>query len=238
MEERDILEKLIEFGMTRQEASIYVCLYKKGELTGYEVAKQTGISRSNVYGGLSELVDIGAAYRIEGSSNKYVAVAVEEFCENKIRTLIKEKEYLVKNMPVMATPSDGYITIEGAANIRNKMIAMLEEAGQRIYLSAPGDFIKEMREELETVLNRRIKLVLITDEDVGMENVLQYLTDKKERQIRLIIDSIYVLTGDVEGGKTDTCLYSGQKNFVNVFKEALRNEIKLIELTKGEKNHE
>ena len=28
--------------------------------------------------------------------------------------------------------------------------------------------------------------------------------------------------------------YCGQKNFVNVFKESLRNEIKLIELSKGE----
>ena len=85
---------------------------------------------------------------------------------------------------------------------------------------------------------RKRKLVLITDRDAGMEGVLQYLTERKEMQIRLIIDSVYVLTGDIGGAKSDTCLYSGQKNFVNVFKEALRNEIKLIELTKGEKDDE
>lgn len=234
MDETEILEKLITFGMTRQEACIYICLYKNGELTGYEVAKQTGISRSNVYSGLSELVEIGAAYLLEGSPNKYTAVSVEEFCDNKIRNLMKQKEFLIKNMPVMAAPSEGYITIEGAVNIRNKIIAMLKGASKRIYLSAPEAFIEEIRQELEGAVGRNIKLVLITDKDAGIKDVMQYLTDKKERQIRLIIDSVYVLTGDIEGGRTDTCLYSGQKNFVNVFKEALRNEIKLIELTKGE----
>ena len=34
------------------------------------------------------------------------------------------------------------------------------------------------------------------------------------------------------GSPADTCLYCGQKNFVNVFKESLKNEIKLIELQK------
>lgn len=238
MDETGILNKLMEFGMTRQEAGIYLCLYKNGELTGYEVSKQTGISRSNVYGSLAELAGMGAACLMEGSVSKYAAVPVEEFCENKIRMLKREKEYLIKNMPVMKEVSEGYITIEGAGNIRNKIITMLEKAGQRIYLSAPESFIAGIKEELETAAAREIKLVLITDRDTGIKENRQYLTDKKENQIRLIIDSVYVLTGDIEGKKSDTCLYSGQKNFVNVFKEALRNEIKLIELTKGEKNGE
>lgn len=62
MEENLILDKLVQFGLTRQEANIYLCLYQNGELTGYEVAKMTGISRSNVYGGLSDLTDKGAAF--------------------------------------------------------------------------------------------------------------------------------------------------------------------------------
>ena len=144
----------------------------------------------------------------------------------------------MENMPAADEPLDGYITIEGASNIRNKIITMLEKAQQRIYLSAPGDFLMSIRKELEAVAERKIKLVFITDKDTGIEPTFLYLTDKKEKQIRLIIDSVYVLTGDIAGGKTDTCLYSGQRNFVSVFKEALRNEIKLIELTKGENRNE
>ncbi len=238
MDEAYILEKLVGFGMTRQEASMYLCLYRKGGLTGYEVSKQTGISRSNVYGGLSGLVEMGAAYLMEGNPSKYTAVPVDEFCNSKIRAMIKAKEFLTVNMPAAADSPDGYITIEGASNIRNKILAMLEKAEYRIYLSAPGIFLKGIQEELEETAKRNIKLVLITDSVIEIENVLLHVTEKKGMQIRLIIDSMYVLTGDIEGKKTDTCLYSGQKNFVNVFKEALRNEIKLIEISKGENGNE
>ena len=61
-----------------------------------------------------------------------------------------------------------------------------------------------------------------------------YQTDKRDGQLRLIVDSSYVLTGEMTGNVTDSCLYCGQKNFVDVFKESLRNEIKLIQLTKGD----
>ena len=80
MEEAAIIEQLTLFGLSRQEAAIYLCLLKNEELTGYEVAKLTGISRSNVYNGLASLVEHGAAYVIEGTSSKYLAVALSGIC--------------------------------------------------------------------------------------------------------------------------------------------------------------
>ena len=44
-------------------------------------------------------------------------------------------------------------------------------------------------------------------------------------QIGVITDSRYVLTGEYGEGSINTCLYSGQKNFVELYKSALSNEI-------------
>lgn len=231
MDESTIVEKLLEFGLTRQEAVIYVCLFKSGDLTGYEVAKQTGISRSNVYSALAGLAEKGAAYLLEGNASKYTPVMIEEFCDNKLRNLEKQKEYLLKNIPQMKTSKEGYITIEGYRHICDKMYHMLKASEQRIYLSAPAYFITQWKKELAELVNREIKVVLITDENPGIDGSFFYLSGKKEEQLRLIIDSEYVLTGEITGKESDACLYCGQRNFVNVFKEALRNEIRLIELT-------
>lgn len=57
VDESAILDRLVLFGLTRQEAAVYLCLYQQGELNGYEAAKYTGISRSNVYSALSALTD-------------------------------------------------------------------------------------------------------------------------------------------------------------------------------------
>ena len=93
----------------------------------------------------------------------------------------------------------------------------------------------QWQKELRELTEQKIKVVLITDDRVEVKNSIFYLSGKKEEQLRLIIDSEYVLTGEISGRDSDTCLYCGQPNFVNVFKEALRNEIKLIELTREKK---
>ena len=79
------------------------------------------------------------------------------------------------------------------------------------------------------------KVVIITDISPNMSGCNVYLSDSlMENQIRLIVDSKYVLTGDFGESKEDTCLYSGQKNFVSLFKDAMRNEIELIKLRSKE----
>lgn len=242
MEENTILDKLGLFGLTRQEAAIYLCLYRNGELSGYEAAKLTGISRSNVYGGLSGLADKGAVYLEEGSTSKYIAVPIEEFCENKIRSLIREKESLILNIPAMKEKEIGYITITGSRNIWNKIVTMIQEAEKRIYFSASLPVIEQLQDEFAKVLERKIKLVFITDgipdEKSLMKDAICYIGGARGNNIRLIIDSEYALTGELTGKKDDTCLYTGQENFIKVFKEALRNEMKLIELTEGENRNE
>ena len=98
----------------------------------------------------------------------------------------------------------------------------------------------------------RKKVVLISEdnrepfpEDAELKaGIIEYLVPEHFRepkeeeqqmdQIRLIMDSEYILTGTVTGKSSDTCLYSGQKNFVRVFKDAMRNEIALIRLKQGE----
>lgn len=243
MDDTQCIEKLMLFGLSRQEAVIYLCLFRNGELTGYEAAKQTGISRSNVYSALAGLVEQGAAYVAGGSASKYTAVSIEEFCENCIRRLNQAKEILLKSMPKPQLFGEGYITIAGPRHIQDKIIHMLKGADKRIYLSAPVQVLKFLFCELTALIEKGIKVVLIADklpegmpeQKEGQAGVIFYRADReamlsRQNQIRLIIDSTHVLTGDVAGNSSDTCLYSDQKNFVNVFKEAMHNEIKLIEM--------
>lgn len=242
MEENTILDKLGLFGLTRQEAAIYLCLYRNGGLSGYEASKLTGISRSNVYSGLSGLADKGAAYLEEGSASKYTAVPVKEFCENKLRSLNREKESLIQNIPAVKEKEIGYLTITGSGNIWNKIITMIEEAEKRIYFSASLPVIEQLGGEFAKALDRRIKLVFITDnmpkKEAFRKDAICYVGGDRGNSVRLIIDSVYALTGELTGKKDDTCLYTGQENFIRVFKEALRNEMKLIELTGGENKNE
>ena len=229
-------EKLLQFGLTRQEANIYLCLLRSKDLSGYEVSKLTGISRSNVYSALASLVEEGAAYLLEGETNKYTAVAIEDFCENRIRRLTALKQELVAQIPQIGDSSAGYITISSHRHIMDKIYNMLEHVAYRVYLSMPTEYLEQFRDHLEQLAADGKKVVLLVSDlpSEAIKGSIVYQTDKQDRQLRLIVDSSYVLTGEMNGNAADSCLYCGQKNFVNVFKDSLRNEIKLIQLTKGD----
>lgn len=241
MEERNLVEHLVAFGLTGQEAQVYLELFRSGTSNGYEIAKCIGISRSNVYKALEGLADKGGAYVTEGNSKKYTPVDIEEFCQNKIRSLDVRKELLIAHLPGEKEENEGYFTINSDENIADKIKNMLNKAKKRVYLSMSARFLEEFQEELERLAVRRMKTVILTsfvkdEKTAAMERSLEekgvkiYHTADKRNQIGLISDSRQVLTGEFGKGKDSTCLYSGQPNFVQVFKNSMKNEIKLLEL--------
>ena len=229
----NLIEGLTNFNLTKQEATLYVLLLKSGQMTGYEAAKQTGISRSNTYTALAGLVDKGAAYVLEeGKVTRYTPVPAAEFCSNKISCL----EEIKKDIPVLNNDPEGYITIKGAQEIINKMRNTVRQAQARIYLSANSRMLELLLPELQDALQRGLKVVVIGDKYFSLPGAICYGTNKQSEQIRLIADSHTVLTGDLQDDEDSTCLYSCKRNLVDLFKEALQNEIALIKLQKGDMN--
>ena len=233
----ELIEGLTHFNLTKQEATLYVLLLKEGYLTGYEAAKQTGISRSNTYTALAGLVDKGAAYVLEeGKVTRYTPVPPEEFCSNKIDRLKEIKDKVLSQLPALKNDAEGYITIKGELEIINKLKNTVRQAEARIYVSANRRVMELLRKELLDALARGLKVVIISDEKFTLPGAICYGTDKQTEQIRLIADSQTVVTGDLEDDENSTCLYSCKRNLVDLFKEALQNEIKLIQIQKGDSN--
>ena len=233
-EEDRFIRYLMDFGLSRQEALVYRELLSGGKQSGYEIAKEAGISRSNAYTTLAALVEKGAAYLVEESAKRYIPVSIEEFCGNRLRRMEGEREWLMENLPYENAGEDGYITVEGETNIRDRMLNLLDRAEERVYLSCSSDCLEQIRPWLERLAVSGKKVVLITDSTVEIPGVTVYVTDPKGSQIGLIADSRYVLTGEYGQWSMNTCLYSGQRKFVTVFKNALANEIELIKIRKGE----
>ena len=227
------VELLTHFGLTQQEARLYWSLFELTEPTGYEAAKATGISRSNAYAALSGLVEKGAACVVEGAAARYTPVPLAEFCGNRIRALQDDARELKKLQPRRRPESDGYVTVAGERHILDKMRNMLRGTEARVYVSMASGLIARILPELRETAARGLKVVVVTDRPPDLPGATVYLAGNKQMQIRMIVDSRCVLTGDLNEGENSTCLYSGKDNLVSLFKEDLKNEIRLIELTQG-----
>lgn len=242
----DNVELLMSFGLTRQEARVYVLLLGEGALSGYEAAKRLGISRSNAYAALAGLVDKGAAYMAEEQSVQYHAVSIKEFCSNKVHYMEELSETLERQIPKQKQEDAKYLTIRGRRHIEDKFRNMLKETKERVYLSVSASVADLFREELLELIEQKKKVVLLTEEDYVLDGAIIYRTSNLQGseeatsgceknvdgQIRLITDSSYALTGELKEEETSACLYSANPNLVRLLKDALANEIKLIEIEK------
>ena len=141
-------------------------------------------------------------------------------------------------MPTEKAYVEGYITIEGAENILNKIKNLLSQVDQRVYISCTRNYLLLLIRELDTLMEERKKVVIITDQPATFHNAKVYFGENRGMQIGIIADSKYVLTGEYGEGSMNTCLYSGQKNFVELYKTALANEIELIKIREGENENE
>lgn len=228
-------DKLMLFGLTRQEASIYRMLCNEASpLTGYEIAKITGISRSNVYSSVAALTEKGAAYVMDGSPVRYSAVTPREFCSNYIAKLSEVSEEIQRELPLAASQTDGYITINGRRRIMETVRSMLHSVEERVYISADEEFIGEIRGELQSMISENIKVVIITPILQNCpEGAIIYSADCGKGQLRIIADGASALTGEISPDDAPcSCLFSSKENLVSVLKESLKNQIELIKLRK------
>jgi sugar-specific transcriptional regulator TrmB len=242
-----IIDSLMTVGLSRHEASLYVLMHREGPLTGYEAAKLSGISRSNAYPALAGLVEKGAANRIDGDTQKYIAVPAGHFCKSKQRQYEQVLRYIEQNMPVPQAAAEPFITVSGEQHILDQIKTLIETSKLRIYLASDQKLIEEVSCELADACDRGLKIVLLTGLDVQadsiralsgrLESITIYLSVRQPGQIRLITDSEQVMTGEISLEGESTCLYSKNRALVTLFKEAMINEISLIEInnSKGSK---
>ncbi len=76
----NLVQQLQELGFSQYEAQAYITLLQHTPLTGYELAKFSGIPRPSIYPVLQKLEERGAILRMEGeNAARYSPVPVDEF---------------------------------------------------------------------------------------------------------------------------------------------------------------
>ncbi len=78
----DPLARLQELGFSEYEARAYIALLQHDLVTGYELAKVSGLPRANIYRVLQKLEERGAVLRVESEdATRYVPLPYEEYLQ-------------------------------------------------------------------------------------------------------------------------------------------------------------
>ncbi len=109
-----LLETLVAFGLTEKEASIYLALYKLGDATAYQIAKESGIKRPTVYVLMDELRKRGLALVIPHYKKRlFVAKDPYEFIQEFQSKMSGNMRNLLTLLPKLSHPGSHTVIFKG-----------------------------------------------------------------------------------------------------------------------------
>lgn len=158
-----LLHHLRNLGFTEMEAKVMVELAGNGSLSGYEVAKRLGVSRSNVYTTLQRLSHQGFLHQISGEPVRYSMIKTEELTQMISGQMRQSITYIENQMPRAEPDHHPFSSVEGNEQVLAVLAQALERSEREIVIDVSHELATLLRSELERAESRGVRLLWSTD---------------------------------------------------------------------------
>jgi sugar-specific transcriptional regulator TrmB len=216
-----VIDQLSRLGFSQPEARAYLALLGKSPSTGYEVAKNSGLSRGQVYETLGRLDGAGAVQR--SLDGKYVAVPFREFAHDKLATVRDAIKEVEQALPQLAeTRGEAALIVYGSANMVLRALEIVHGARRNVFLACFPPELDRLADELVAAKARGVDVNVLSygDCDVAGLDVVQHhgifvvRTGNGGRSFHLVADRQASMMGVVREIEEDTsALWSRNEYF-------------------------
>lgn len=231
-------QKLIEFGLSENEAKIYVSLLEYGkELGGTKIALISRIHRQYIYGALPNLIQLGLVEEVgNGKHKKYKANSPKEIEKIGRRRALKAGD-LAKELNLVSNIGNeqDFEVLQGKKAIQEyeMQYAMRAQAGNEEYIigGATEFFSEVMEDTLEEYLETK------TAKNIGVK----YIGTKDEealyqKYVGLYENQQYHFMEALPKGKTHTVIREDTVSFFSFLTPPLVYVVKSEEIAENYKN--
>ncbi|MBL0385967.1 TrmB family transcriptional regulator [Tumebacillus sp. ITR2] len=231
---------LTRFGFTDYENKVYETLHHVGKpMTGYALAKDSGVPRGKIYEVLHRLVDKGIILEsMTGNKSEYQAVDIEivikALTQNFYQNVEKLRDAYREDRPEI---DDRVWMLKQDSSMLLTMEEWIKKATSSIRLSLWADEFETMRPLLEQKQADGIQVEALSLGSVS--SALQHLTTfpvpqwehhSLERWRLLIVDEARILLAIFHGGEMKGVMTSSPQ-FVQFFLDFFYHDVVLTEIT-------
>jgi len=234
----ETIDKLVALGFSEYEAKAYLALLRENPITGYQLAKLSGVPRSMIYEVVGKLIARGAAMTLykEGGT-KYAPISAQEFLAQIQRDHEELITSLEEDLATLDSVSDlEYVwNIEGHENIMAKAEEMIDQARVRLYLSLLPATFQALRPVLEKAVGRGVRVVVYSTHDLDLPGgrvIVAPIPEEAQERVEglwlvLVVDGEEVLIGELLTENQARASWTGSPLFVFVAEHHLRTDLYL-----------
>lgn len=234
----DPLDRLVRLGFSEYEAKAYLAMLRESPATGYHISKASGVPRSMIYEVLGKLVGRGAAMtlRQEGGT-KYAPVPASQFLDQLQREHLDLVDSLKDDLQTVDAGSvlEHVWNIDGHGSVMAKVVEMIEQATQRVYLALQPATFAALQPVLQRAIDRGVHVVLYSTSALelpGGRVVVSPMPERASEQLEglwlvMVVDGTQALIGELLTENRARASWTGSPLFVFVAEHHLRTDLYL-----------
>lgn len=240
------MEKIISLmqsiGFTQYESQVYLALLKQSNVTGYELAKLSGVPASKIYPILNRLLDKEIVQVIDTEPKKYIPQPPDEIL-SRMRTdystafdVLDEKlEHIYSEE---ANAGNHIWNVSGREVIIRKVIDFINECKEKLYLSVWDEELDEISDALQSAKDRGVQVTIVHfgEKLLGIENEYKHgrehsiRIERGGRRIALIVDDKKVILGHFSEDGSSNAAWTINKGLVLLAKDYIIHDIYSIRI--------
>ncbi|MEE1290437.1 MAG: helix-turn-helix domain-containing protein [Spirochaetota bacterium] len=243
-----IFDSLSKLGLTQNESRIFLYLAQNPGSNGYEISKNTGISRSLVYGALEKMRTNGVIELTQTKSSSYLLKPLQEIRDKVSQGIGQAFDELERQLADMKQlePDELFVTIQDRMHQRAKLAYMIRSAEKVLFISAGINELEWIRKELqqvpESVAVHIFSLSKLSDfpphfqlHSKGMEeSFIQSLGNLKARwRILMIKDRAEMMLCGGEEQHNGTAIYTKNNMMVTFATEHFVHDVKISNIERN-----
>ena len=209
----DVVALLQKLGFGEYEARAYYALLQHSPVSGYELAKVSGIPRPNIYPVLQKLEERGTVGRLEsGSTTLYIPVAPDEFLawlgQDFQATLATAQQALHE---LVSAPERAYVwNVQGYDNLLAQARTQIDDASAELLVALWPEEARALADKLEHAEERGVAITTLCVAACPQEcggcrgRIYRYkvVETPNARWLTLVFDAREVLVGEIAGDET------------------------------------
>ena len=236
-----IVDRLIKLGFSKYEAEAYIALLGESPVTGYRLAKLSGIPPSSIYEVIGRLVACGAAMvlRME-NTDMYAPVSAIKLLERLRREHGKLIASLKKDLAILTTRSDAtdIWNVEGDEEILELAEKMIGKASNCICLAPSPAAFPALQLALGTAIRRGVRVVIHGSSSLGLSEGRVVIAPMSGAALRciegpsliLVVDGEEVLMGEWDNRMLARALWTRSPIVVFLAQSYLRTDLYLSKM--------
>ena len=244
-ENSNLIHSFENLGLSPNEAKVYLALIENHPITGYQLAKVSGILRPIVYEMLGRLVEKGGARIVKSTPDTYAPVEINEFLKNIESDFSEARKYISGSLDVALEPdhSDFFWNLIGQKTIVNAIDSLIQKCTSKLLLSIHSetqlDFILPSLQKAQNEKQISIDIFSYYQLDSQGITTYSYNLDSTTPVKQLPLNTLYIVSDEKEAlianmtdVKTAKAVHSRNSALIKLVKRDILQQIYFIRLWK------